>query len=90
DRDLVRIGGRAELPGRPLLYETTELFFEHFGIRSIDYLPNSTELRKVKLPQPQEELPAAEVEQQLALSALSALSAISSPPPPTTTDSLPS
>jgi segregation and condensation protein B len=84
DRDLVRIGGRAELPGRPLLYETTELFFEHFGIRSIDDLPNSTELRKVKLPQPQEELPAAEVEQQLALSA------ISSPPPPTTTDSLPS
>lgn len=70
DRDLVRIGGRAELPGRPLLYETTEVFFEHFGIRTIDDLPNSTELRKVKLPQPQEELPSADVEQQLALSAV--------------------
>ncbi|MGA0846337.1 MAG: SMC-Scp complex subunit ScpB [Luteolibacter sp.] len=33
DRDLIRIGGRAELPGRPLLYETTDVFFEHFGIR---------------------------------------------------------
>ncbi len=71
DRDLIRIGGRAELPGRPLLYETTDLFFEHFGIRSIDDLPNASELRKVKLPEPQETPPpAADPEQQLALSAI--------------------
>jgi segregation and condensation protein B len=69
DRDLVRIGGRAELPGRPLLYETTDLFFEHFGIRTIDDLPNASELRKVKLPDPETTpAPAAESEQQLALS----------------------
>jgi len=68
DRDLIRIGGRADLPGRPLLYETTELFFEHFGIRSIDDLPNSSELRKVKLPDPTS-VPA-DAEQQLALSAI--------------------
>jgi segregation and condensation protein B len=71
DRDLIRIGGRAELPGRPLLYETTDLFFEHFGIRSIDDLPNASELRKVKLPEPQEAQPAAGgPEQQLALAAI--------------------
>ncbi|MCX6875407.1 MAG: SMC-Scp complex subunit ScpB [Verrucomicrobia bacterium] len=70
DRELIRIGGRAELPGRPLLYETTELFFEHFGIRSIDDLPNSTELRKVKLPEPQAAPPSPDTEQQLALSAI--------------------
>jgi segregation and condensation protein B len=70
DRDLIRIGGRAELPGRPLLYETTDLFFEHFGIRSIDDLPNASELRKVKLPDPEEAKPAADPEQQLALSAI--------------------
>ena len=69
DRDLIRIGGRAELPGRPLLYETTEQFFEHFGIRSIDDLPNASELRKVKLPEPDESAPVAEPEKQLALSA---------------------
>lgn len=71
DRELVRIGGRAELPGRPLLYETTELFYEHFGIRSIDDLPNAGELRRVKLPEaPEESPPAAEsAESQLALSA---------------------
>ena len=68
DRDLIRIGGRAELPGRPLLYETTDLFFEHFGIRSIDDLPNASELRKVKLPDPEEAKPVtADSEQQLAL-----------------------
>ena len=71
DRDLIRIGGRAELPGRPLLYETTDLFFEHFGIRSIDDLPNATELRKVKLPEPKETAaPAGDGEQQLALGAV--------------------
>ncbi len=70
DRDLIRIGGRAELPGRPLLYETTDLFFEHFGIRSIDDLPNATELRKVKLPGPESANPAADSEQQLALGAV--------------------
>lgn len=70
DRDLIRIGGRAELPGRPLLYQTTDLFFEHFGINSIDDLPNASELRRVKLPEPTEETPKEpEQEKQLALSA---------------------
>lgn len=75
DRDLIRIGGRAELPGRPLLYETTDLFFEHFGIRSIDDLPNASELRKVKLPDPEDAKPAADPEQQLALGAMGSPSA---------------
>jgi segregation and condensation protein B len=69
DRELIRIGGRADLPGRPLLYETTELFYEHFGIRSIDDLPNAGELRKVKLPEPEEEGTATTAEEQLALQA---------------------
>jgi segregation and condensation protein B len=75
DRDLIRIGGRAELPGRPLLYETTDLFFEHFGIRSIDELPNATELRRVKLPEPEEAKVLADTEQQLAFSAIGSPSA---------------
>lgn len=67
DRDLIRIGGRAELPGRPLLYETTDLFFEHFGIRSVDDLPNASELRKVELPQAEEEQAPEEEEKQMSL-----------------------
>jgi segregation and condensation protein B len=50
DRGLVKISGRAEVPGRPLLYETTENFMDHFGLRNLDELPNVMELRKVHLP----------------------------------------
>ncbi len=54
DLELIKIGGRAELPGRPLLYHSTDYFFEHFGIKNIDELPNAAELRYVPLPQPEE------------------------------------
>ncbi len=54
DRGLVKIEGRAELPGRPLLYSTSDLFLDHFGIRHLDDLPNSAELRRVRLPVPEE------------------------------------
>jgi segregation and condensation protein B len=54
DRNLLKIDGRAELPGRPLLYSTTDLFLDHFGIRHLDDLPNAAELRRVKLPTPEE------------------------------------
>ncbi|MBP84954.1 MAG: SMC-Scp complex subunit ScpB [Verrucomicrobiales bacterium] len=55
DRGLVHIGGRAELPGRPMLYETTEDFMEHFGVKDLEDLPNADELRKVELPTAQSE-----------------------------------
>lgn len=60
DLELVKIGGRADLPGRPLLYETTDFFFEHFGIKSPDELPNALELRRMELPDAPEELPEEE------------------------------
>lgn len=50
DRELVKIAGRAEVPGRPLLYETTQHFMEHFGLKSLEELPNGAELRRAKLP----------------------------------------
>lgn len=50
ERGLVKIGGRAEVPGRPLLYETTQFFLEHFGLRNLDELPNAEELRTRHLP----------------------------------------
>jgi len=51
ERGVIRITGRAEVPGRPLLYGTTEYFLEHFSLRSLDELPNCAELRRVDLPQ---------------------------------------
>jgi len=50
ERGLVKIAGRAEVPGRPLLYETTQFFLDHFGLRALDELPNVEELRTRHLP----------------------------------------
>jgi segregation and condensation protein B len=50
ERGLVKIAGRAEIPGRPLLYETTRFFLDHFGLRTLDELPNVEELRTRHLP----------------------------------------
>ncbi|HZC34411.1 MAG TPA: SMC-Scp complex subunit ScpB [Chthoniobacterales bacterium] len=50
DLGLVKIAGRAEIPGRPLLYETTLHFMEHFGLRNLNELPNASELRSIALP----------------------------------------
>ena len=49
DRGLARIAGRAEVPGRPLLYATTQLFLEHFGVKDVNELPAFDELRKTLL-----------------------------------------
>jgi segregation and condensation protein B len=58
ERGLVKISGRAEVPGRPLLYDTTQFFLEHFGLRDLDELPNAQELRTRYLPTaPQKEEP---------------------------------
>ena len=60
EREVVRVAGRADVPGRPLLYETTPKFLEHFGLRSLGELPNVEELKRVKLPEP----PAVDPNQQ--------------------------
>lgn len=62
ERGLVKIGGRAEVPGRPLLYETTQFFLEHFGLRDLDELPNAEELRTRYLPTAPRKEAAAPVE----------------------------
>ena len=45
ERDLVRIVGRKEVPGRPFMYGTTEKFLEHFGLKSLHDLPNIEEIK---------------------------------------------
>jgi segregation and condensation protein B len=64
DAGLVKIAGRAEVPGRPLLYETTQHFMEHFGLKSLEELPNASELRQISLPKAPtvERRPASSVE----------------------------
>jgi segregation and condensation protein B len=45
ERGLVKIVGRAEVIGRPMLYGTTKMFLEVFGLGSLDDLPRVEELR---------------------------------------------
>ncbi len=44
EKGLVKIGGRDEVLGRPLLYGTTKKFLEHFGLKSIKDLPKTEDL----------------------------------------------
>ena len=45
EAQLVRIVGRSELPGRPLLYGTTKLFLDHFGLKDVRELPGIEQFR---------------------------------------------
>ena len=38
-------GGRKEVPGRPILWNTTDEFLLHFGLETLDNLPGIEELR---------------------------------------------
>lgn len=61
DRRLITVAGRAETPGRPFLYRTTEHFLEVFGLNALEDLP----------PRPAAlDLPAAEREGPFGIEAL--------------------
>lgn len=47
DRNFIRIVGRKEVPGRPLLYGTTDLFLEHFGLKNLSDLPDLEEIKSL-------------------------------------------
>lgn len=51
--NLIRIEGRKETVGRPLLYGTTREFLEHFGLKNLEGLPSLQELKGIPtLPAP--------------------------------------
>lgn len=51
----VRMAGRREVPGRPVIYATTPAFLAHFGLESRRDLPGIEELRATGLLDPVEE-----------------------------------
>lgn len=48
--DLVREKGRLNVPGRPIVYVTTENFLDHFGLNSLDELPPFPQAEQLDLP----------------------------------------
>ena len=49
ERNLIKIEGRKEAPGRPLMYATTPEFLELFGLKDLASLPDLAELRAVEV-----------------------------------------
>ena len=65
EKNLVKIMGRRETVGRPIIYGTTQEFLQYFGLNSLDELPKLEEFnfteKDIELP---EHLKKEEVEQQ--------------------------
>ncbi len=62
DRRLIKIIGKKELPGRPLVYGTTQEFLEVFSLKDISALPNLDDIKQMsssetELERNQTELP---------------------------------
>ena len=43
-KGFIKENGRSDLPGRPILYETTHEFLDYFGLASIEDLPNINDI----------------------------------------------
>jgi segregation and condensation protein B len=55
EKKMVRILGRAETPGRPLLYGTTHEFLIHFGLKDLTDLPKVSEIQELAGDKPSPE-----------------------------------
>jgi len=71
DRNLVKIVGRKEIPGRPFIYGVTKEFLIHFGLNSLEDLPKlkefseeDIELGKKQLVEKEKENEASELTQK--------------------------
>jgi len=50
DRKLIRILGRREIPGRPMVYATTQKFLETFDLKDLKDLPTPKEIDALQAP----------------------------------------
>ena len=60
ERKLIRIMGKKDLPGRPLIYGTTNEFLEVFGLKDLESLPTLKDFKEFEsvkdiVPLPKEE-----------------------------------
>ncbi|HNQ18484.1 MAG TPA: SMC-Scp complex subunit ScpB [Smithellaceae bacterium] len=50
EKKLLRIVGRKDVPGRPIIYGTTKKFLEVFGLKDLSELPTLRELKELNEP----------------------------------------
>jgi len=48
EKNLIKIAGRKDVPGKPFLYGTTKEFLEYFGLRSLADLPKLEEFASLE------------------------------------------
>jgi segregation and condensation protein B len=58
EKGLIKIMGRKELPGRPIVYGTTRAFLELFSLNSVSDLPK---LQEIQPPPAPEEISSQEI-----------------------------
>ena len=51
ERRLVKMLGRKEVPGRPLMYGTTNEFLQYFGLKDLSELPTLKEFQEIEVPE---------------------------------------
>jgi segregation and condensation protein B len=67
DRRLVKMLGRKEAPGRPLLYGTSNEFLQYFGLKDLSELPTLKEFQEIEVPEIPETVPdESEMQQEAA------------------------
>lgn len=62
EKDLITINGRAEAPGRPILYGTTKTFLKVLGLNSLEDLPKLKEINEILKNQEIEGITEADIE----------------------------
>jgi segregation and condensation protein B len=61
EKSLIKIMGRKNLPGRPLIYGTTRRFLEVFELKNLDSLPKLKEIKEFGIDEEGTEMPQKEV-----------------------------
>jgi len=46
EKELITINGKAETPGRPILYSTSTVFMDYFGLNNLNQLPQLKDITK--------------------------------------------
>ena len=69
EKGLVKIMGRKDLPGRPIVYGTTRTFLELFSLNTLSDLPNLQEIQPPSAPgemSPEEIIPQEESKEEIS------------------------
>ncbi len=89
ERKLIRVLGRKDIPGRPMIYGTTKEFLELFNLKDLGELPSPKEISSLGLADGDEDIQLEDASQLAALSTVSPDGESVSPETDSQTESVP-